>query len=59
MTTTMMMVMVMGYRARLDRETRTLATLRDIYHQNIRPVEMQFHYADLKRHILSGSSSLP
>lgn len=32
-----------------------LQKLRQIYHQKIRPVEKKFHYADLRRHVMSGN----
>lgn len=33
---------------------QVLQKLRQIYHQKIKPVEKKFHYADLRRHVMSG-----
>lgn len=33
---------------------QVLQTLRQIYHEKIRPIEEHFQYADLRRHVMTG-----
>lgn len=43
-----------GYDDNSQSTHEVLQSLRQIYHDKIRPLEEHFHYADLQRHVMSG-----